>query len=124
MLELVLKDCVTDTNETRMAVEQLDQLGKVSKRAREPVDLIDHHDVDLAGVDVGQELLQGRPVKGGPREGAIVITVREEPPALAHLALDIGLAGLALGVERVEGEIEIMLGRLAGVDGAARQWVR
>jgi hypothetical protein len=36
-----------------MAVEQLDQLGKVSKRAREPVDLVHHHGVDLAGVDVG-----------------------------------------------------------------------
>ena len=35
------------------------------------------------------------------------------------LALDIGLAGLALGIERVEGEVEIMLGRFAGVDRAA-----
>jgi hypothetical protein len=33
-----------------------------------------------------------------------------EPPALVGLALDIGLAGFALGVEGVEGEIEIMLG--------------
>jgi len=32
------------------------------------------------------------------------------------LALDVGLAGLALGIERVEFEIEIMLGRFAGVD--------
>ena len=34
-----------------------------------------------------------------------------------RLALDIGLAGLALGVERVELLVEAMLGRLAGVDG-------
>jgi hypothetical protein len=31
-----------------------------------------------------------------------------------RLARDIGLAGFAMGVERVEGETEIMLGRLAG----------
>jgi hypothetical protein len=37
------------------------------------------------------------------------------------LALYIGLAGLALGIERVEGKVEVMLGRLASVDGAARE---
>ena len=36
-----------------------------------------------------------------------------------RLALDVGLASFPLGVERVEGEIEIMLGRLARVDRAA-----
>lgn len=36
-----------------------------------------------------------------------------------RLALDVGLAGLPLGIERVEGEIEIMLGRFARVDRAA-----
>ncbi len=32
------------------------------------------------------------------------------------------LAGLVLGIERVEGEIEIVLGRLAGVDRAAKDF--
>ena len=36
-----------------------------------------------------------------------------------RLALDVGLAGLALGIERVEGEVEIMFGRFARVDRAA-----
>jgi hypothetical protein len=35
------------------------------------------------------------------------------------LALDIGLAGLALRVERVELEVEIMLARFAGIDRTA-----
>ena len=40
-----------------------------------------------------------------------------------RLALDIGLAGFALRVERVEGEVEIVLGRFARVDRAAlRFW--
>src|SRR3989442_16026378 len=36
------------------------------------------------------------------------------------LALDVGLAGFSLGIERVELEVEVMLGRLAGVDRAAK----
>ena len=30
MLEVVLKDCVTDTNETPCCIEQLDELGEVA----------------------------------------------------------------------------------------------
>ena len=43
------------------------------------------------------------------------------PPALRGLALDIGLAGLPLGVERIELLIQAMLGGFAGVDGAAQR---
>ena len=43
-----------------MRLEQLDQLGEVSKRAGQAVDLVDHHDIDLAGSDVGEQGLQGR----------------------------------------------------------------
>jgi hypothetical protein len=46
-----------------MLVEQLDQLGKIGERAGQPIDLIDHDDVDLAGPDVGEEVLQGRTVE-------------------------------------------------------------
>ena len=35
-----------------------------------------------------------------------------------RLALDVGLTGLTLRIERVEGEVEIMLGRFAGIDRA------
>ena len=35
-----------------------------------------------------------------------------------RLALYISLASLALRIERVEGKVEVMLGRFAGVDGA------
>src|SRR3984893_4096541 len=118
MLDVVLNDWVIDTNDTPL-IEQLDQLGEGGERAGEAVDLIDHHDGDLASPDIGQELLQGRAVEGGSREAAIVIAVWNQAPALMRLALDIGLAGLPLGIERVEFEIEIVLGRFAGVDRAA-----
>jgi hypothetical protein len=35
------------------------------------------------------------------------------------LAFDIGLASLPLGMEGVKFQIQVMLGRFAGVDGAA-----
>ena len=107
-----------------MLVEQLDQLGEVGERAGQAIDLIDDDDVDLAGPDLVQQSLQGRAVERGAGEPAIVVAVRNQAPALMRLALDIGLAGLALGVERVEGEVEIMLGRFAGVDRAAQRLSR
>jgi hypothetical protein len=65
--------------------------------------------------DVGQKALQGRTVEGGPRQAAVVIMIWDQAPTLMGLALDVGLAG----IERVEREVEVMLGRFAGVDGAA-----
>ena len=76
MLVVVLKACVTETNETLMLVEQLDQLGEVGERAGQPVDLVDDDDVDPPGPDVGQEPLQGRPLQRAAGEAAIVVAVR------------------------------------------------
>ncbi len=71
------------------------------------------HGVDLAGPNIGQQLLQGRAVEGGPRETPIVVAIGHQASALMGPALDVSFAGLALGIERVELEVEIMLGRLA-----------
>jgi hypothetical protein len=46
----------------------------------------------------------------------------DEPPALMGLALDIGFASLALGIERVEVLFETMLGGFPGIDGATRDF--
>src|SRR6266446_77105 len=51
----------------------------------------------------------------------IVIAAGDRPPAFVRLTLYICLTGLALGVERGEGKVEVMLARLAGIDGAARE---
>src|SRR3989442_1749648 len=81
------------------------------QRPGQPVDLVHHDDVDLAGPDLDQQRLQGWTVDRGARECAVVIVVGDEAPAFVRLTLYIGLAGLALGVERVELDIEVMLGR-------------
>ncbi len=102
-----------------MLVEQLHQLREIRQRPCQPIDLVDHDDIDLAAADIAQQPLQGRAVQGGTGQAAIVIAGPDQPPALLGLTLDIGLAGLPLGVEGIEFEVEIMLGRLARVDGAA-----
>jgi len=55
----------------------------------------------------------------GNQQSSLVKMIGNPPPALICLAFDIGLTGLALSVERVEREIEIMLGGFARVDRAA-----
>ena len=102
-----------------VAVEHLDQLREVHQRARQAVDLVDHHHVDQSVLDVGQQPLQGRAVQRAAGDAAVVILVADQHPAFRALAGDIGLAGLALGVEAVELLLEAFLGGFAGVDGAA-----
>ena len=64
-----------------MLVEQLHQLGEVSQRAGQTVDLVDDDDVDLAAADVAQHLSQRRAVEGGAGQTAIVIPGPDQPPA-------------------------------------------
>ena len=59
---VVLKDWVTETKETPLGVECLDQLGEVGERTGQAIDLIDDDHVDPSGLHIGQELLQRRPV--------------------------------------------------------------
>lgn len=42
----------------------------------------------------------------------------DEPPSLMGLALDIGLAGFALGIERIEGLLQTLVSRLSSVNPA------
>src|SRR5271166_5258493 len=102
-----------------MLVKEFNQLGEVGERPCQPVDFVDDEDVDFFGPDLVQQSLQGWALERGAGKAAIVEFVADEPPAFMRLALDIGLASFALGVERVEGEIEIVLGRFARVDRAA-----
>ena len=116
---VVLNDWVTRDEGDAGAVEHLDELREVHQRADEPVDLVDHDDVDQPLLDVGEQLLQRRPLQRAAGEAAVVVGVADQRPALGALAGDVGLAGLALGVQRVELLVEALLGRLPGVDRAA-----
>jgi hypothetical protein len=101
-----------------MLVEQLDQLGEVGERARQSIDLIDQDDIDLAVPDVVEQPLQRWAVQGRAREAAVIIVVGNEPPTFMGLALYLGLTGFSLRIQRVEHELEVMLGRFSGKDRA------
>ena len=116
---VVLNDWVTETKVTPGAVEHLDELREVHQRARQPVDLVDHDDVDQPLLDVGEQPLQRRALQRAAGEAAVVVGLADQRPALGALAGDVGLAGLALGVQRVELLLQPLLARLAGVDRAA-----
>ena len=103
-----------------MRVEGLDDPGEVGERAGQPVDFVDEHDVDPAALDLGQQALQRRSRHGAAGETTIVVGSLDELPTLVALAGDVGGTGLALGVQRVEGLVQALLGRLAGVDRAAQ----
>jgi hypothetical protein len=102
-----------------VAVEDLDQLREVHEGSRQAVDLVDHDDINQAVFDVGQKLLEAGAVQRPARDAAVVILIADQHPTLGALAGDIRLAGLSLGVERVELLLQPFLGRLARVDGAA-----
>ena len=99
--------------------EHLHQLGKVGQAARQAVDLVDDHDVNLVGNDVRHQAFQSRAFHVAARVTTIVVVIAHRQPALSALADDIGLACLALGIQRIERLIEAFVRRDAGVDGAA-----
>ena len=101
-----------------LCVEEFDQPGKIGERAGQPVDLVDDHDVDPAGPDIGEQALRRGSLEIAAGEPAIVIAGFGQYPALVALAADEGLAGFALRRERVEFVLQPFLGGFAGVDRA------
>jgi hypothetical protein len=70
---VVLNCCVTETNDTPLLVEHLDDLGEVRERAGQPVDLVDDDGIDRPARNISQQPLQGRPLQGAARETAIIV---------------------------------------------------
>ena len=93
-------------------LEHVDQLGKVGERAGQPIDLVADDGVDPAGLDVADQPLQRRALQRAAAVPAVVVAVVEREPAFMALAVDVGCAGLALGVEAVEGQLETLLAGL------------
>jgi hypothetical protein len=54
-------------------IEDLDHLGEICQRAREPVDLVDHDRIDQPFGDIGHKSLQRRAFHGGAGEAAIIV---------------------------------------------------
>ena len=102
-----------------MGVEDVDDFGEICQRPGQPVDLVDNDDLNPAGLDVLQKPLEGRPLHGAARQASVVIHVSKRDPSGVALAHDIGLASLPLSIERIEFQLEALVGRFSGVDRAA-----
>jgi hypothetical protein len=72
-----------------MAVEEFDQLGEVSKRTGQAVDLENYDHIDPASTDLVQKLPERRPIHRAAGVAAIVIASADQLPALVSLAPDI-----------------------------------
>jgi len=99
-------------------LEHLDQPSKVGEASGQAIDLVDDHDVDLIGHDVVHEALERRPLHVASGVAAVVITIAYRGPPFGPLAHDVGLPGLALRIERIEGLVQAFVGRHPRVDGA------
>src|SRR5439155_15269084 len=119
-IELVVLNCwVTDTNDTPWASKISTSRAKSASERVSRSTLVDDDDIDPASLDVGEQALQSRPLHIATRQPAIVVAGPGQCPALVALAADVGFAGFALRLERVEFLFEPFLGGLTGVDGAA-----
>jgi hypothetical protein len=92
---------------------------EIGERPRQPVDLIDNDNLNLAGLDVLQKPLESRPFHRPAGQASVIVHVRKRDPSGVPLAHDVGLARLPLGVERIELLLEALVGRFSGVDRAA-----
>jgi hypothetical protein len=122
MLVVVLNAWVTEMKETPCASNSSTS-GEVGKRSRQPVDLIHDDDVDLAGSDIVQQLLERRPLHRTSRKAAIVIAFSDELPSFMGLAPDVGFRPLAVVIEGIEVLFETRVGGDARVDGAAKGYL-
>ena len=102
-----------------LRVEEFNQPGKIGERAGQPIDLVDNDNVESAGPDIGEQLLQRGSLHRATREPAIVIAVSRQYPPFVLLAADVGLAGFTLRRERVEFLLQPFFGGFAGVDRAS-----
>ncbi len=100
-------------------IHHLHQLGEIHQRAAEPIDLVDHDDINQVGLDVAQQALQRRPLQRAAGEPAIVVAVAHQHPPFGTLAGDVRFAGVALRVEGVEFLLQPLVRGLSRVHGAA-----
>ena len=107
-----------------LSVKGFHDLGEVEQRTGQPVDLVDHDNVNLALGNIAEKPLQGRAVHGSTGKAAVVIQRRQHRPAFMLLRENEGRASFALGVERVERLLQTLLRGFARIDRAAEPFGR
>jgi hypothetical protein len=57
---------------THPARRKFDEPGKIGKRSGQPIDLVDDHDADPAGLEIGEQVLQRGSLQIAAGEPAII----------------------------------------------------
>jgi hypothetical protein len=96
--------------------KDLQKLREIKQRATESVDLVDHHAIDLARFDVGDQASQSGAVHVSAGKSPVVVILRQTLPTLVGLAFDVCLPGLSLSIQGVEFLFETIFGGLSSVD--------
>jgi hypothetical protein len=79
--------CVTDTKETPWRSSTSIILHEVGETPGQAIDLVDHHHVDDALLDILKQSREGRAIHIPARVGRVVVVVGHEDPALGPLTL-------------------------------------
>jgi hypothetical protein len=88
-----------------IALEHIDQPGKVPEGPAQPVNPVADDCLDPAGLEIANEPLQRRSLQRAATVATVIVAVIDGNPALVALTPDVGEASLALGVQRIEGLI-------------------
>ena len=116
----MLVDVLRDGTEAHIVfLEELVQSGKIVQGPGQPVQFVDHDEIDFPGLNVREEFLQCGAIGIPPAVPAVVVMLRQADPGFFRLNADIVFAGLPLSVQRIEFGIEIFIRALARVDRAA-----
>lgn len=67
-----------------MLFQRLHDPGEVEEASGHPVHLVDHHAVDVPGLDVGHEALERRAFHVAARVAGVVVFVLNAGPPLPH----------------------------------------
>ncbi len=81
---------------------------EIEQRPAQAIDLVDDHAIDFARFDVGYQPFERRTFGVAARETSIVVDFGHALPTFGLLALDIGFGRFALGVERIEFQLEAL----------------
>jgi hypothetical protein len=102
-----------------VSVEEVGQPDEIEQGARQPVELIDEHDVDQPSLDIAKQLLESRTMRIGTGTATVVVMTGDLYPASVLLASHVRGADGALALERSDLLAGGRLETLARVDCAA-----
>jgi hypothetical protein len=102
-----------------VTIENVHNLREIGQRSGQSIDFVDYHNVDSPLRYIVHEACGTRTVHVATRISAIVVGSIDLLPTFMRLALDVGLTGLALRVERIESQFEALFRGFACTNGAA-----